>query len=253
LPKRSHTLVFGWGGKQTKLRPTTIVEGCLGNNEGRCLNVGDVQYMVFQEGDPPPTEGATEYVGKAKGIKQVLKERGLYTPEMRGELDNKEINRRIRLNIPLLDPALNMHLVLANCPDFKNEICALEEMLISRGHIMIKSPKCHPEVAGCGIEFTWGMGKKYYRANDPYDNKKSDLKQRIKNALDPIKVLHIKRIWKYSRRTRAYRSAYYDIYNKKLIDNNQTIVSYEKIQSMMKTYKTHRNILDIEQRFLNEN
>ena len=52
-----------------------------------------------------------------------------------------------------------MHLVLANCPDFKNEICALEEMLISRGHIMIKSPKCHPEVAGLWYRIHLGYEK----------------------------------------------------------------------------------------------
>ena len=85
-------------------------------------------------------------------------------------------------------------------------------MLINRGHILIKSVKCHPELAGCGIEYSWGYGKKYYRSNNPHNNKKADLKLRVKKALDSVNVLHVSRIWKYSRRSRTYRNIYYNIY-----------------------------------------
>ena len=30
-----------------------MVEGCLGEENGRCLNMGDVQFMQFQEGESP--------------------------------------------------------------------------------------------------------------------------------------------------------------------------------------------------------
>ena len=38
---------------------------------------------------------------------------------------------------------------------------------MERGHILLMSPKGHPEVAGCGIEFAWGHAKNYFRQNNP--------------------------------------------------------------------------------------
>ena len=42
--------------------------------------------------------------------------------------------------------------VLGNLPDFKNERPALKHLVDSRGHILLLSPKFHPELAGVGIE-----------------------------------------------------------------------------------------------------
>lgn len=36
--------------------------------------------------------------------------------------------------------------VLQAMPDFKNEKTALQELVESRGHILLLSPKCHPEL-----------------------------------------------------------------------------------------------------------
>ena len=50
------------------------------------LKKGDVQHMVFQENDPPPfyrpCMRPADYVGKPKGIKQILFERGLFVEGM---------------------------------------------------------------------------------------------------------------------------------------------------------------------------
>lgn len=48
-------------------------------------------------------------------------------------------------------------------PDFANEKTALQHTVESRGHILLLSPKCHPEVAGVGIEYSWGMSKSKFR------------------------------------------------------------------------------------------
>ena len=54
--------------------------------------------------------------------------------------------------------------VLGNCEDFKNEIGAMEEIVAERnGHIVLNSPKGHPEIAAAGIEFDWGVSKKIFR------------------------------------------------------------------------------------------
>ncbi len=48
--------------------------------------------MVFQPGDPPPfyVPNAVDYVGKNKGILQILYERGLYVEGMEGRQREKD-------------------------------------------------------------------------------------------------------------------------------------------------------------------
>ena len=87
------------------------------------------------------------YVGKPKGLKQVLYERGLYKPDANGKY-----------------PTLaEMKVILGGHTDFLNEIGILEEIMVLRGHILLMSPKCHPEIAGCAIEYLWGYSKQRFR------------------------------------------------------------------------------------------
>ena len=77
------------------------------------------------------------YVGKPKGIKQILWERGLWQ-------DGLDVDRA--------------RSKLADCEDCQNEKSVLEEMMHSTGDLLM-SPKGHPEVAGKGIEYCWGYSK----------------------------------------------------------------------------------------------
>ena len=56
----------------------------------------------------------------------------------------------------------NIQKVLQAMPDFKTERTALQHVVESQGHILL-SPKCHPEVAGVGIEYSWGFSKQKFR------------------------------------------------------------------------------------------
>ena len=89
------------------------------------------------------------YEGNAKGEKQYLWERGWWKDGMSaaaGVADEK-----------------NIDIVLQALPDFKNERTALQHVVESRGHILLLSPKFHPEVAGVGIEYSWGFSKQKFR------------------------------------------------------------------------------------------
>eukprot|EP00873_Tetraselmis_striata_P004308 jgi/Tetstr1/424572/TSEL_015097.t1 len=55
------------------------------------------------------------------------------------------------------------HKVLANLEDLKSEKSALEELVNSRGHVLLMSPKDHPELAGKGVEYAWGAAKLLFR------------------------------------------------------------------------------------------
>ena len=95
--------------------------------------------------------------GKQKGLLQVLWERGFidesrnvkkeYT--MRGK---KDLFGAINLKTSLV------HL-MENCLDFINEKTLLQSTMHQLGITVHRSPKCHAELAGEGIEYSWGFSK----------------------------------------------------------------------------------------------
>ena len=134
------------GGKQATLRPgtgSTMTPECLGPHpavlrhcaadgtmqERDCrLRPGQTQHFSFQPGDPPPFYDLTAppedikdnnqqvlregYVGKPKGVKQVLWERGLWENGL--EVDRARTK-------------------LAECQDFKTEKSILENLVHNTG------------------------------------------------------------------------------------------------------------------------
>lgn len=138
-----------YGGKQKAMRPTKILaeKGYLGAySHDSMLKVGDVQHMVFQPNDPPPfyEPQAQDYVGKPKGLRQVLWERGLLNTQ----------------DPPVLK---EQRKILGNCLDFLHEETALSQHVHAKGHLLIMTPKAHPELAGVGIEYSWGKSKMHFR------------------------------------------------------------------------------------------
>lgn len=144
-----------FGGKQAIPHPSLMVEGCLG--AGSTLKVGETQYFHFRSAEERSDSGATdgkpdpppfykpdlqpsEYVGQAKGKKQVLFERGLWKAGMVEKVDEDDPKGR--------DQSMSMDHVLAECPDFRNETSALQTLVEARGHILAMSPKGHCELAG---------------------------------------------------------------------------------------------------------
>ena len=53
--------------------------------------------------------------------------------------------------------------ILRELPDFKLETSELSNLWRSRGHGFELGVKCHPEMAGCGIEYCWGKVSLYAR------------------------------------------------------------------------------------------
>jgi hypothetical protein len=53
--------------------------------------------------------------------------------------------------------------LLGYCRDFQEEESLLQTMGQKLGVTVDHTPKCHCELAGEGIEYSWGCAKKYYR------------------------------------------------------------------------------------------
>lgn len=133
-----------------------MVEGCLG--ECAKLKEGELQFFYFRSGeerrddgsdkdgkpDPPPfyrpEMQPADYVGLAKGKKQILYERGLWKAGMVEKVDEDDPKGR--------NQTMSMDYILSNCRDFRDETSALQTLVESRGHILVMSPKGHCELAG---------------------------------------------------------------------------------------------------------
>jgi hypothetical protein len=74
-----------------------------------------------------------------------------------------------------------------------------------------RTPKCHCELAGKGIKYTWGCSKNHYRSLRLHDKRgKEKFWAAVAKCLDR-EILTRERIWKFSRRARQYTCAYYKI------------------------------------------
>ena len=56
-------------------------------------------------------------------------------------------------------PGTSLRSLLDACPDFQNEVSMIEWVAEQYGWRVLFSPKCHPEIAGIGIEYDWATSK----------------------------------------------------------------------------------------------
>ncbi|CAN0302378.1 unnamed protein product [Ascophyllum nodosum] len=140
----------------------------------------------------------------------------------------------------------NIDKVLQALPDFKTERTALQHVVESPGHILLLSPKRHPEVAGVGIGYSWGFSKQKFRRVHN-DEVPKNLPANIEATMCTKNYLTIGRVRRFARRTREYCRAYSNL----LLDG-VIVKSKELIEKMRAKQKAHRNILDMEPGFLNK-
>ena len=103
---------------------------------------------------------------------------------------------------------------MENQPDFIEEETLLQYHGRLLGAIVDRTPKCHPEMAGEGIKYSWGCAKGFYR-REKRSNKKTKEKFRntVRKSLDREQVLTIERQRRFSKRARQYMLAYDAIKN----------------------------------------
>ena len=246
----ANSMNSNFGGKQPSMRSSKIIasEGFLGPHlHDHVLKVGDIQHMVFQPTDPPPwyapetprfdtvlcsADGTPErnpdgtckttsgYVGKPKGLRQVLWERGFWNvadPKYKPTIDK-------------------LRTVLANCFDFQHEKTALERAAHDRGHLLRMTPKGHPELAGVGIEYSWGKAKMHFLRHNDLDPK--TFHAQVLQALS-TDVLDVTRVRKFARRARDYMRAY--AYGQ---------CKFDAVEKECRVFKTHRCAMDFDTTFI---
>jgi len=96
---------------------------------------------------------------------QVLWERGFIDPNLSKHERWKgyPVGGR-KNNLGELIPGTGLREMVSSLPDFQNEVTLPEHHAVSRSTVdckiqLICSPKCHPEIAGEGIEYDWAGAK----------------------------------------------------------------------------------------------
>jgi hypothetical protein len=200
------------------------------------------------------------WVGKQKGVYQVLWERGLIDPH---NLNQYTMDGR-KDQFGVLQPHTSLKHLLGSCRDFQEEESLLQTMGRKMGVLVDRTPKCHCELAGEGIEYSWGCAKNYYRRL-PLKEKKSKetFKQSVRKSLCNKNVLTLDRVRAFSRRARQYTLAYYALHQQqqeqqaigiRAADNLATSETSQlttvKIEQMVKQFKTHRCAVDFDSAFI---
>lgn len=150
--------------------------------------------------------------GKPKGLLQILWERGWIDAN---NLGNYTMGGRQNASGVLMKNT-SLKLLMANCIDFEEEESLLQHYGRELGVTVDRTPKCHCELAGEGIEYAWGFSKNYYRTLSLSDKKG---KQNFLNAVN--KCISI-------------------------VDETTTPIQIERI---IKLFKTHRCAMDFDSSF----
>ena len=224
----------------------------------RTLKTVERQVGVVSDG-----AGATEevavvkqgYAGKPKGLLDVLFERGQLDPKfLKGGKSGTVIqytkDPKVVDGIP--DESLSLVSMLQRNTDFQNEPTAMQELTESLGHTQEKTPKKHPEVAGRGIEYDWGLSNVTFRHNNTYSPNALLLEGRVRAALDTTRVLTIERTRKFQRRANDYKRAYRALGSESPEPESDppSEVEYADIEKLTKKHKTHRSSLDQDYKFI---
>ena len=146
---------------------------------------------------------------------------------------------------------------MAGCLDFEEEETLLQSMGREMGVLVDRTPKCHCELAGEGIEYLWGCAKNHYRRVSLKRKKSKDsFRTVVRECLSREKVLTTARVRQFSRRARAYICAYYKVWcerQENIANNeeNKSALSTDpiSIEKLVKRFKTHRCALDFDHSF----
>jgi hypothetical protein len=145
------------------------------------------------------------------------------------------------------DKETSVREILKRCDNFANETPQLEYIAQKHlGAFIRLTPKCHPEIAGRGIEYAWGYAKLRFRRGIN-DAVASHLEENVKAALSR-EVLTINRLRKFARKARDYKLTY--SYLVALADGEDASAAKGRIEHLTKLFKQHRSALDADYKFI---
>lgn len=105
------------------------------------------------------------------------------------------------------------------------------------------SPKGHPEVAGMGIEYSWGKAKHAFRRLN--NTVPKDLHENISAA---FLELYLARVCRFARKCREYHRAYamvHGLFGNSAATEEEIRFAHATVERMVKLARTHCSAMDI--------
>ena len=134
-----------------------------------------------------------------------------------------------------------------------NELTLLQFYGKRMGVKINRTPKCHPELAGEGIEYLWAIAKLLYRRTEIEKKRNKQLFHTlVKEVTNPSSSLNIQRVRACSKKAREYMVLYkvvkdIEINNTTQTNNRHAIFekSVKMFNQMTKKRRTHRNVINV--------
>ena len=150
-------------------------------------------------------------------------------------------------------PGTNLVELMDSCQDFLTEVILLQEIIGRLGVIVHRSPKCHADLAGEGIEYSWGFANNFYRRLPICEKRTKDKFKASMSKVLSTEYLKKERVRRFARRALGYLCAYYRLQYTEDGDAPQgETISPQQIERLVKDFKTHRYALDFEFKFIVE-
>jgi hypothetical protein len=232
---------------KTELAPLNIL------NNRRKYRLTELQEIAKNNDIDLKTERTREkkgWQGQPKGLLQVLWERG-WVDE--GQIDKYTVDLAKDDDGEVLEGAENWSLkyLMASCLDFAEEVTALQHVGNELGVSVLITPKFHAEMAGEGIEYSWGVSKNVYRRMPLNSKKGKESFKALVHECTSRDILSTNTVRKLSRRARSYICAYFALHESKNNGNDMPLLTLPLIQRLAKAYKTHRAAVDFDAGFVN--
>ena len=107
---------------------------------------------------------------------------------------------------------------------------------------LLTSPKYHCELAGEGVEYVWGLAKRFYRSVEIGEKRTKEKFQ--KTVRESILFVRKDHVINFGGKCRRYMMAY------NAYDSNGDPLTYKLIERFVRISKTHRNIADQDKAFI---
>ena len=149
------------------------------------------------------------WVGKPKGALQILYERGWIDPDKIGQYTKKGRKTQAGVFDGSSKCEYSLDDLMQKQTDFKEELTLLQFHAAKLGVVLDRSPKCHPEIAGEGIEYAWAFSKQEYR-RAPVINKRTKEKfwKLVESCMSNSGILSLDRMRLCSKKARTYMLLY---------------------------------------------
>jgi hypothetical protein len=148
----------------------------------------------------------------------------------------------------MCDPSTSAQAILwTNCKDMKMEKPQLKYIFEDLFGCHKKlTPKCHPEIAGRGIEYACGYLKlrfwKHFNDMVP-----KHLQENVGKVLS-TEVLTLNRLWKFAQKARNYKLTHTFLINR--TGGNDASSAKDEIEHITKMFKAHRSAMDADYLFI---